>query len=70
MKTNKLSYGSFHSAHESSVDVLVGFYVLQVRSHIKHVVLLVALHSCHHFTCCQCSHILTFHLYVNSLQIL
>ena len=43
--------------------------MLQVCGHIKHVVVLVALHSCHHFTCCQCSHILTFHLYVNSLQI-
>ena len=42
-----------HSAHESSVDVLVGFYMLQVCGHIKHVVVLVALHSCHHFTCCQ-----------------
>ena len=52
-----------------SVDVLVGFYMLPV-CHIKHVVVLVALHSCHHFTCCQCSHKLTFHLYLNSLQIL
>ena len=27
--------------------------MLQVCGHIKHVVVLVALHSCHHFTCCQ-----------------
>ena len=27
--------------------------MLQVSGHIKHVVVLVALHSCHHFTCCQ-----------------
>ena len=50
--------------------VFVGFfYMLQVCGHIKHVVVLVALHSCHQFICCQCSHIFTFHLYVNSLQI-
>ena len=41
--------------------------MLQVCGHIKDVVVLVALHSCHHFTCCQ---LFTFHLYVNSLQIL
>ena len=45
------------------------FYMLQVCGHIKHVVVLVALHSCHRFVCCQCSHTFTFHLYVNSLQI-
>ena len=27
--------------------------MLQVCDHIKHVVVLVALHSCQHFTCCQ-----------------
>ena len=35
--------GSIHSAHETSVVVLVGFYMLQVFGHIKHVVVLVAL---------------------------
>ena len=30
--------------HESSVGVLVGFHMLQVCGHIKHVVVLVALH--------------------------
>ena len=40
-KANKLSCGSIHSAHESSVDVLLCFYMLQV---IKHVAVLVALH--------------------------
>ena len=34
--------------------------MLQVCGHIKHVVVLVALHSCHHFICCPCSHTLTF----------
>ena len=53
LQTNKLSCGSIHSAHESSVDVLVGFYMLQVCGHIKHVVVFVALHSCQHTICCQ-----------------
>ena len=35
------------STHESSVGVLVGFHILQVCGYIKHVVELVALHSCH-----------------------
>ena len=39
-KTNKLSCGSVNSVHESLVDVLVSFYMLQV---IPHVVGLVAL---------------------------
>ena len=39
--------------HESSVVVLVSVHMLQVCGHIKHVVELVALHSCHHVTCCQ-----------------
>ena len=34
--------------------------MLQVCGHIKHVVVLVALHACHHFICCPCSHTLTF----------
>ena len=42
-KTNKLSCGSIHSVHESSVDVLVSFYMLQV---IEHVVVLVGLYFC------------------------
>ena len=53
-------------AHESSIVVLVSVHMLQVCGHIK-LVVLVALHSFHHFACCQCSHILTFHLCVNSL---
>ena len=52
--------------HESSVGVLVRAHMLQVCVHIKHVVVLVA-HSCHYFSHRQCSHILTFHLNVNSL---
>ena len=39
-KTNKLSCSSIHSVHESLVDVLVSFYMLQF---IAHVVGLVAL---------------------------
>ena len=50
LKTNKLSCGSIHSVHESLVDVLVSFHMLQV---IPHVVGLVAL--CAEFTCCQCT---------------
>ena len=52
-QTNKLSCGSFHSAHESSVDVLVGFHMLRVCGNINLVVVLVALHSCHHSTRCH-----------------
>ena len=50
LTTNKLSCGSIHSIHESLVDVLVSFHMLQV---ILHVVGLVAL--CAEFTCCQCT---------------
>ena len=39
LKTNKLSCGSVHSAHESSVDVLMSVHMLNV---IPHVVGLVA----------------------------
>ena len=49
-KTNKLSCGSIHSVHESLVDVLVSFHMLQV---IQYGVGLVAL--CAEFTCCQCT---------------
>ena len=35
--------GSIHSAHETSVLVLVGFYMLQVCGHTKNVVLVVLL---------------------------
>ena len=54
--------GLIHSAHETSVVVLVGFYMLQVCGHIKHVVVLVAL--LHVFTSLvvNCSHIFTFSL--------
>ena len=44
---NKQAQGT----HESAVVGLVGFYMLQVCDHTKRVVVLVALHSCHHFTC-------------------
>ena len=40
LKTNKLNCGSVHSVHESLVDVLMSFHMLQV---IPHVVGLVAL---------------------------
>ena len=50
LTTNKLSCGSIHSIHESLVDVLVSFHMLQV---ILHVVGLVAV--CAEFTCCQCT---------------
>ena len=33
-KTNKVSCGSIHSVHESLVDVLVSFYMLQVITHV------------------------------------
>ena len=63
LKTNKLSCGSNHSAHESSVDVLVSFHMLQV---IPLVVGLVAL--CAEFTFCQCTKLIHFFdLYENSL---
>ena len=41
LKTNKLSCGSVHSVHESLVDVLMSFHMLQV---IPHDVGLVALY--------------------------
>ena len=47
--TNKQARGT----HESSVVGLVSVHMLQVCDHIKHVGVFVALHSCHHFTCCQ-----------------
>ena len=59
LKTNKLSCGSIHSVHESLVDVLVTFHMLQV---IPHVVGLVSL--CSEFICCQCTKLI---LYENSL---
>ena len=55
LKTNKLSCGSIHSVHESLVDVLVSFHMLQV---IPHVVGLVAM--CAEFTCCQCTKLIHF----------
>ena len=63
-KTNKLSCGSIHSVHESLVDVLVSFHMLQV---IQHIVGLVAL--CAKFSCCQCTKFYSLSdLYGNSLQ--
>ena len=58
-QTNKLSCGSIHSVHESLVDVLVSFHMLQF---IAHVVGLVAL--CAEFTCCHCTKLI---MYENSL---
>ena len=55
LKTNKLSCGSIHSVHESLVDVLVSFHMLQI---IPHVVGLVAL--CAEFSCCQCTKLIHF----------
>ena len=55
LKTNKLSCGSIHSAHESLVDVFVSFHMLQF---IPHVVGLVAL--CADFTSCQCTKLIHF----------
>ena len=54
-KTNKLSCGSIHSAHESLVDVFVSLHMLQF---IPHVVGLVALWA--EFTCCQCTKLIHF----------
>ena len=53
LTTKKRYYKQAESTHESSVVVLVSVHMLQVCGHIKQVVELVALHSCHHFTCCQ-----------------
>ena len=44
--------------------------MLQVCGHIEHVVVLVALLRVITSLVVICSHIFTFHLYVNSLQIL
>ena len=41
LKTNKLHCGSVHSVHESLVDVLMSFHMLQI---IPHVVGLVELY--------------------------
>ena len=53
LRRDKVQNKQTQGTHESSVGVLVRFYMLQVCVHIKHVVVLVALLSCHHFTCCQ-----------------
>ena len=60
-----------HSTELTSLQLMFSWVSTSFRfcGHIKYVVVLVALHSCHHFTSCQCSHTLTFHLCVNSLQI-
>ena len=42
-KQTTFNCGSIHNAHETSIVVLVGFCMLQIWGHIKHVVVLVAL---------------------------
>ena len=55
-KTNKLSCGSIHSVHES-LDVFVGFYMLQVIAHVVVLVVLCAESTCRH--CTRFIHFLT-----------
>ena len=63
---NKQAQGT----HEFSVDVFVSVHMLQVCGRIKHVVVLVAMLRVITSLVVNCSHIFTFHLYVNPLQIL
>ena len=46
-----------HSTALTSLQLMFSWVstCFQASGHIKHVVVLVALHSCHHLTCCQCS---------------
>ena len=65
LNTNNLSCRSFHSVHESLVDVLISFHMLQV---IPHVVGLVALYFVTPIQLLSMHELLfTFHLYENSL---
>ena len=57
LKTNKLSCGSIHSVHESLVDVLVSFHMLQVTPHVVGLAALCAEFICRH--CTKLIHFLT-----------
>ena len=57
LKTNKFSCGSVHSVHESLVDVLMSFHILQIIPHVVGLVVLCAeipIHSC------QCTKLIHF----------